>query len=464
MASSRHGIESSPKSPSTHIYANSSPEFGDHNGNNIIKWPRAHIYANSSPEFGDHNGSNTIFCDPPRVGEGEDFDTIDPLTVTHKELTRTHSTNNKRFADERVGGGSLLKESTVKLETVVGLQSTNCSSDNNSLYSKNHDNYKVVLSVDGGGVRGIMPAMILKNVHDKLGENFKFDLMGGTSVGALVVTAFALGKIDRFINDYNAVAKKIFTRNWSRCNPLNWFSITRGLLGTSYRSDSKEQAIRDFVEQKEEDAYSFDAIKTRMMFPFYLQQNGTVAYYRNFDEISNPNKHKYSLINSLMSTTAAPTFFNPHVFNGLDGCRYEGIDGGVFANNPAFVSYNEARQLFSKSRIILLSLGTGDHHYMDPNLASTDRGNLFWAKKYPTITNAAMASHTHESLTQKAIDGKLDYYRINPHLLPHLCNSMDDTSPTYISTLKAYVNRAIAHSKDLHNFVEKVREVKNIES
>ncbi|GHT97133.1 hypothetical protein FACS1894126_0540 [Alphaproteobacteria bacterium] len=307
-----------------------------------------------------------------------------------------------------------------------------------------------------------MPAIILKNVYEKLGEDFKFDVMAGTSVGALVVASFALGKIDHFINDYNAIAKMIFTRNWSLWNPLNWFSITRGLLGPAYRVDSKEQAVRDFIGKKDESAYSFDSLGTRLLLPFYLQQNSNVAFYKNYDEISNPNVHKYSIVDSLMATTAAPTFFNPHVFRGLDGCRYEGIDGGVFANNPALVAYQEARLLFPKSRIILLSLGTGDHNYMDPNLESTDRGNLFWAKKYSTVTNSAMTAYTHQSLTEKSSVDKLDYFRVNPHLMQYLCNSMDNTSPANIERLETYANRSIADNKDLHNFVEKVRTVKHI--
>ncbi|GHU13478.1 hypothetical protein FACS189449_08870 [Alphaproteobacteria bacterium] len=308
-----------------------------------------------------------------------------------------------------------------------------------------------------------MPAIILRNVCGKLGDDFKFDMIAGTSVGALVASSFALGKIDHFINDYNTLSKKIFTSNWSYWNPLNWFGIIRGLRGPAYRVDSKERAIRDFIGTEDENTYSLDKIGTRLLVPFYLQQNSCVAFYKNYDEISNKNVHKYSLVDSLMATTAAPTFFNPHIFQGLDGCRYEGIDGGAFAINPALVVYQESRLLFPQSRIVLLSLGTGDHNYIDNDFESTDRGNLFWAKKYPTVTNCAMTTYTHQFLTERSSADKLDYFRVNPHLVQHLCNSMDNTSPAHIETLKTYTNKTIAESSsDFYKFVERAKNIKKL--
>jgi predicted acylesterase/phospholipase RssA len=323
--------------------------------------------------------------------------------------------------------------------------------------------YKVILSVDGGGVRGIMPAVILKNLRKQLGGEFKFDLIAGTSVGALVGTAFSLGKISNFVDNYSSLAKKIFSRNWSRWNPLNWFSNTRGFSGPLYRSDLKKRATEDFIGTNE-NAFSAESLKSRLFFPFYLQQSGNAVFYRNYDDVHNANVHKYKLLDALMSTTAAPTYFNPHVFIGLDDCRYEGIDGGVFANNPAEIAYNEAQTLFPNSKIVLFSIGTGSHSHIDHGDYCADKGKLFWAKKYSSVANQAMASYTHKSLMGVARAGKLNYFRVNPSLTMDICNGTDDVSEANISILKTYANKTITDSADYNSFVKMMQDMQNMKN
>jgi predicted acylesterase/phospholipase RssA len=313
----------------------------------------------------------------------------------------------------------------------------------------------VILSLDGGGVRGIMPAIILKNLQRRLGKDFKFDLIAGTSVGALVGTAFSLGEINIFVDDFSGTAEKIFTRNWSRWNPLNWFSNTRGFSGPIYQNDTRKRAIENFIGIDEnESIFEAKSLENRLLFPFYLQQNGEATFYRNYDDVQNADIHKYKLLDALMSTTAAPTFFNPHVFTVLNGCRYEGIDGGVFANNPAEIAYNEAKTLFPDDRIILFSIGTGTHSHIDYGNYYTGKGKLFWAKKYSSVTNHAMASCTHKSLSKMAEAGKLDYFRVNPSLTMDIYNATDDISEPNINVLKTYAHKAITNDKEYSSFVE----------
>jgi hypothetical protein len=223
----------------------------------------------------------------------------------------------------------------------------------------------------------------------------------------------------------------------------------------------RKHAIEEFFGTNES-AFSASSLKSRLLFPFYLQQNGDAAFYKNYDNIQNVNIHKYKLLDALMSTTAAPTYFNPHVFVGLDDCRYEGIDGGVFANNPAEIAYNEAKKLFPKSKIVLFSIGTGTHNHIDHGNYYTDKGKLFWAKKYSSVANQAMASYTHKSLMEVAKTGKLNYFRVNPSLTMDICNATDDVSEANISILKTYAHKTITDSVDYSSFVKMIQDMHNM--
>ncbi|MDR2268083.1 MAG: patatin-like phospholipase family protein [Holosporaceae bacterium] len=319
---------------------------------------------------------------------------------------------------------------------------------------------KVVLSIDGGGTRGLMPAILLREICRQL-PNFSPDMIAGTSVGALVGMAFAIGKIDDFINDFRNIAQQIFTKNWSYCNPLNWFQTTRGFFGPLYKTMPKKRAIQDFLDQTQagdlEQKFDYQNLKCRLLFPFYSLQNRKVTFYQNYNAT-----RSFGLVDTLMSTTAAPSFYDPYIFTGLDKNRHECIDGGVYVNNPALLAYQEARAEFPNSKIIMLSLGTGEHDYNDENEHSSRRGKLYWAQRYPTISIEGTSRYIHCIMDKKAESDSvlLDYFRINPKLRRGLM-IMDGTSKKYIDDLTSSAVSIIAERDSRGTFNSFINFMKN---
>jgi patatin-like phospholipase/acyl hydrolase len=323
-----------------------------------------------------------------------------------------------------------------------------------------HDS-KIVLSIDGGGTRGLMPAILLREICRQL-PNFSPDMIAGTSVGALVGVAFATGKTDDFIGDFQSIAQQIFTRNWSYWNPLNWSQTTRGFFGPLYKTAPKKRAIQNFLSQAQEDNleqdFDFSNLGCRLLFPFYSLQNRKVTFYQNYNAA-----RSFGLVDTLMSTTAAPSFYDPYIFTGLDKNRHECIDGGVYVNNPSLLAYQEARAEFPHSKIIMLSLGTGEHDYNDENEYSSHRGKLYWAQRYPTISIEGTSRYIHYIMDKKSESDLelLDYFRINPKLHKKLM-IMDGTSKKYIDDLTSSAVSIIDEKNNRSTFNSFVNFMKNL--
>lgn len=100
------------------------------------------------------------------------------------------------------------------------------------------------------------------------------------------------------------------------------------------------------------------------------------------------------LVDVLMATTAAPTFFPPHKISN------KGIflDGGIHMNHPSSVAYDEAiRYRKSGKNTFVLSMGTGGYipSALNPNL---DRGLLFWTKEFSNVALSAQEGNTDASM------------------------------------------------------------------
>lgn len=226
---------------------------------------------------------------------------------------------------------------------------------------------KRLLSIDGGGVRGIIASEVLLRIEDileKLTGNpclaDHFHLIGGTSTGAILATGLALGMPARELRDFYlslgpAIFKKeiLLRRFWHR-----------------YRSGPLARQLQKTVGEKTE--LGSERLRTLLMI---VSKNATTASAWFFtNNPRNPyfssNKH-LPLWQLLRASTAAPTFFPPETIHVPDRrgavSPYEFVDGGVSTfNNPAFQVFLEATHAnyhlgwqTGPEKLLLISLGTG---------------------------------------------------------------------------------------------------------
>lgn len=226
-----------------------------------------------------------------------------------------------------------------------------------------------ILSLDGGGIRGIFSAAVLAAIEDDLGINVveHFDLIVGTSTGGIIALGLGMGLHPKdLVGFYSKQGPRIFRDTCGSRRLLHWFR--RKYSQTVLRDTLR--AAEMFGERK------LGESKKRLVIPSYNLGEDDVYLFKTPHHERLRRDWKVPAWQVALATSAAPTYFpaSQHV----DHIRH--IDGGVWANNPAMVGIVEAISMLNipLQNIYLLSLGTSDPVVHYP--ASLDKaGKLKWA-------------------------------------------------------------------------------------
>lgn len=233
-----------------------------------------------------------------------------------------------------------------------------------------------ILSIDGGGMRGIIPARILCDLEEELikkeGENARlcdyFDLICGTSTGSIIAVGIALGMTAKEILAlYKEHAEDIFP-NKSKLAKLyaifrNKPFYERKALAT-YLNNEYNRVTRN----KDTRVYY---CKTRICIPAYDVDKGEVHVFKT-DHLDKYYKDCHiPAVDVVLSSSAAPVYFYPYSFKyaslGINDTNWykNNIDGGMFANNPTLIGFIEATccMNIAPEHISILSLGTGTTNF-----------------------------------------------------------------------------------------------------
>lgn len=225
-----------------------------------------------------------------------------------------------------------------------------------------------VLSIDGGGIRGIIPAVLLNLFCNLAGiptnEIYKyFDIITGNSIGGIQALAYAKGLSPIYVkNILINNASTIFNCTYpipggGQAGYGTWAGYLSGIYSSLYSQTPLSNLINDIFQTDTISSY-----QTNVLIPSFQlsNQNGKTNRPVYFSNISNNIVPYLSGQNELsanvaLATSAAPVYFPPAVFNG---CTY--VDGGVFLNNPSAMALSVQRAVEPTSnRFCVLSLGTG---------------------------------------------------------------------------------------------------------
>lgn len=236
-----------------------------------------------------------------------------------------------------------------------------------------------ILTIDGGGVRGIIPARMLQYIENNTGKSIftLFDMIVGTSTGGLIALAltapdFGLSiptakfKAEDLVNFYLNDSKTIFPQSI-----FNKIKSGGGLWSAKYSRSPLDGILKTLFDN----IFLHDALKT-VLIPSYSLITNTPTIFKSrraFHEES-----VYLMSDVAGATTAAPTYFPPKVFTDNLGNNHMEIDGGVFANNPEELAIGEALRMYPELKredIDVLSLGTGTPKLKMPK----SYGILGWA-------------------------------------------------------------------------------------
>jgi hypothetical protein len=195
-----------------------------------------------------------------------------------------------------------------------------------------------ILSLDGGGIRGVFPAAFLARLQEHLEHPIAsyFDLIAGTSTGGIIAIGLGLGVSAGDILDlYEEWGPAIFdqqhspARTWLR---QRWRSA-RHLFGTKYSSDNLRAALTGVLQDRR-----LGESSNRLLIPAWNPTLERVYIYKTPHNPRLENDYKQFAIDAAMATAAAPTFLKPHLTRDF----VELVDGGVWANNPIGAATVEA--------------------------------------------------------------------------------------------------------------------------
>lgn len=246
-----------------------------------------------------------------------------------------------------------------------------------------------ILSIDGGGIRGIYPAYYLTLIEQELSKRQDgktkikdhFHLITGTSTGGIIAIALSLGiPANKIYKLYFDNAKKIFGNKrgfWSQ------------LLKSAHKSDDLESLVRKTLsEQFNGEDPRMNDCQTGVAIPIYDLIKGAPSvikspYHPNFKRDLHIPAYKVA-----MATSAAPTYFDPYSteYVDLDGINKpfkNKIDGGVVANNPTMIGVMEALKAFNVelTDLEILSIGTGYKTFKEGESKRTNWGLNYWIRK-----------------------------------------------------------------------------------
>ena len=321
-----------------------------------------------------------------------------------------------------------------------------------------NQNFKI-LSIDGGGIRGILPAMILAELEKRLRlktgkpdcylSDF-FDLIAGTSTGGILACYYlychqgnrfdAAKAVELYEKHGDTIFRKRFFRSFIR------------LFDALYSEKGIDRILFEtFGEAKLSEAPCNSAILA-----YHITDRKAVIFTAN--EARYEKGRDYLLRDITRATSAAPTYFRVAQATAMNDVPSYLIDGGVFANDPTMCAIVEAKKTLYRNsntypklkEMYVVSLGTGSKAKSYPYEKAKHWGVINWAIPVIDIlqsSSAEVVSYQVKSLFNA--DGCCDrYIRIVPDLYEASSN-MDDASPKNIARLKDAGNRSIVHYSEV---------------
>lgn len=204
-----------------------------------------------------------------------------------------------------------------------------------------------MLCIDGGGIRGVFAVAILQAIEEecKCPISDLFDVVAGTSTGAIIATSVVLRKrMSEVMDSYQLFGKKIFVRQ-----------AKVGLFKSIYSDHYLRRFFRKAFGER-----ALADIKKPLLIPAVDVTNGKPFIHRsNYGHTENDDL-SIKLWDAVLSSCSAPVFFPPNNINN----QYLSIDGGLWANNPSLVCVTEALHQLKRdiSEIEIFSIGTGLQH------------------------------------------------------------------------------------------------------
>jgi len=314
-----------------------------------------------------------------------------------------------------------------------------------------------ILSIDGGGLRGIVPLLILKRIEEleKKKIHELFDLIVGTSTGGIIACGLTATKdgitpilsIDELIELYTSKGDIIFPQNKGFIK--NIVKKINSVFNPEYSANGLDKLLTDYFG----DVNLNQTLKPIIVTSYDLKQNEVLMFK---SRKSNEEGFNTKLKDICRATSAAPTYlpsYNMVYGNAERVC----IDGGVYINNPTMAAISDViRNKYGKPELKLeditcLSLGTGTYTKNLGIKDTTKWGVIEWVEP---ITKVMMQASS-KSVVYESNELLSNYLRLDININDKDKSDMADSRPETTKYITDIVNNDILNSKN------ELRNIKN---
>src|SRR5690606_7670093 len=324
---------------------------------------------------------------------------------------------------------------------------------------------KKILSIDGGGIRGIIPGMLLVALERKLKRVSGnpdaaiadyFDFFAGTSTGGILTCLLlcpddqnpprpryaAQEALDLYVTHGSDIFKAGFFRR---------LMARFGLLSERYPSTTLEHVLQTYFG----DIRLSQLLKPCIVTAYNIELRKT-HFFRQQTAIMRGDPRDFYLRDVCRATSAAPTYFSVAEIYSMSGTRYPLLDGGVFAPNPSMSALVEVTRAFNETKIndiSILSLGTGrsrkayDYEHFKKSRAVSIGPALIDIM----MSGAAESSDFFLQQLYKSVGKEKHYIRIEPSSLHSISEELDAASHSNIEKLVALGDRMVSENDELIN-------------
>lgn len=288
-----------------------------------------------------------------------------------------------------------------------------------------------IISIDGGGIRGIIPGTILALIEQKLQERLSdpearlvdyVDFVAGTSTGGILGCGMLIPNEDNPKKPKYTLAEVVdlYLKNGEGIfsNPFSQKVKTLyGLKDEKYSNLNLKKSLKE---------YFGDILLSQLirpcLFTSYDLEKRQAKFFKRSKAIENETDD-FLVRDLAQATSAAPTYFETALIQSKSAESFPLIDGGVFANNPAMCAYAEARKCIfgdianpTSKDMMMISIGTGSVKKPVPYKKAKNFGMVEWIKPLIDIMmsgNSETVSHQLEWLFD-AGNNREGYIRLEP--------------------------------------------------
>ncbi len=299
-----------------------------------------------------------------------------------------------------------------------------------------------ILSIDGGGMRGIAPLQILKYIEDVYDKPIheQFDLIVGTSTGAMIAAGLTCSEDG--VNPKYSVEDiiKLYTENGNRIFPVDNYIMSvlrdvKTIFAPMYSCKGIESVLNEYFG----DLKLSNTLKPIIITSYDIRNNEVVMFKSRY--LDSSDEYDIKLKDACRASSAAPVYFKP--YRGYyDGKERLFVDGGIYVNNPSMVGISDMIKVSGLNETLkdirVMSLGTG--LYSNELGITAKRWNII--KWLPNITNIMMQASAKSVVydCEQMLSTSEGFVRYQPIIMEKKYSKMNDASFETMNYIRGLVH------------------------